>query len=134
MSIETAKLVTATSPENPIEHDLELLEGQLVFADGRDAIAQKCKERLMFFKGEWYQDQNEGFPYWTHVLIKNPSLSTIRSLVTKTLESIRGVQRVISVDASLDKATRSLSIEFSVMSDSNDKIESQKMVLEVPRG
>jgi hypothetical protein len=130
--IDTIKLTTTITPENPVLHDLELDEGQLVFVSGKEAIAQKCEERLKFFKGEWYQDQNEGLPYFSHILIKNPSLPAIKSIITKALNQIRGVQHVDEVEVTMDKASRELSIFYRVTTNANDTIESRTMLIGVP--
>lgn len=129
--IDTIMLTTSISGDNPVLHDLELTEGQLTFVSGKTAIAQKCVERLKFFKGEWYQNQKEGIPYFDSIFVKNPSLPGIRKIIVDTLTSVRGVQSVDNVTVELDKLTRILTVSWSVTTDGNETIETPPMVLEI---
>ena len=56
--------------DNPTEHDLYLEGGDLQTIDDSEATAQGIKTRLLFFKGESFEDQREGVPYYQELLRK----------------------------------------------------------------
>jgi hypothetical protein len=42
-----------------------------------DAVAQIIKSRMLFFKGEWWEDVSQGLPMWQSILGKMGSSKTI---------------------------------------------------------
>ncbi len=76
--------------------------------------AQKLRGRLQFFRGEWFLDQRIGFPWNQSVFsIKNPDLRSIRQLLRRTILSVPSVENVDRAEASLDAASRVLSLSFA---------------------
>jgi hypothetical protein len=69
--------------------DLDLSKPKGV--SGIEYAAQKIRQKLLMLKGEWFLDQNLGIPWVEEVLIKNPSLEFIRSVVRKTVLSVPGI-------------------------------------------
>jgi hypothetical protein len=116
-------LTTAIDAENPVLHDLKLVNGQLSFVipsldsveDYGIEIAQRIKTRLLHERGDWYQNQLEGVPWSSKVLGKAgiaAGLDSVRQLVYDVVLSTPGVQSVTDVVVELDKSTRDLSIDI----------------------
>jgi len=132
------KLVTAVDTENPIAHDLEVRNGQIVWAglDPYDAeaqgemIAQRCRCRLRWLAGEWYLDQRQGVP-WQHVLMaKGTTRARIARVIRSALEGVPGVRLVRRVDVTTDPATRSATVSFEVVGER--EVEVPAVVLDLP--
>jgi hypothetical protein len=115
-------LTTAIDAENPVLHDLKLVNGQLSFVipsldsveDYGIEIAQRIKTRLLHERGDWYQNLLEGVP-WDKVMGKAgiaAGLDSVRQLVYDVVLSTPGVQSVTDVVVELDKSTRDLSIDI----------------------
>jgi len=125
-TMESTHVMTA---DNPVISDLRLVAGHLSFFSGSNAISQKVKARLSFFKGEWFLDQNEGFPYWEDVLVNNPSMSKIYELFRRVISESPGVASLDSLDVSFDSVTRRLSVDFSLITDDGQIVDISPFVV-----
>lgn len=113
MSYATYKLDTASGD----------LVTPLTIIRGSDAIMQRIRIRFKWFLGEWFLDQRQGVPYFTEVLIKNPDPILISTIFRQVLKTTPGVKRVLSFSASLDRATRVLTVVWSALLDDNTTIK-----------
>lgn len=97
---------------NPLTWDI-LLPVQIL--RGADAVVQKIRQRFRFFKGEWFLDQRLGIPFLTAIFIKAPSQILINTIFQQVLTGTPGVASVTSFDASLDRVTRTLTVNFTAV-------------------
>lgn len=100
----------------PIKNDLTLDKYDLVLVDGADQLRQKLMIKLQFFYGEWYLDTTRGVKWYTDVLIKNPELSKIQSIIKAVITDTDGIVSLSSFDAQYDAAARSLTVKFTAQS------------------
>jgi hypothetical protein len=61
--------------------------------------------------GEWYADENEGLPYWTKILVKNPNLPAIREIIRARIAATPGISEVLSISLERDSG-RNYSLSF----------------------
>ena len=132
-NVSQLALVHTVDAENPVHHDLRLTNGHLTFLEGHEAIAQKVKIRLWFFRGEWYLDQREGIPYWSRVLVKNPDLQALEAMFRRAILSTPGVAIVERLTLELDRATREASLDFTARTDSGASITFGPFLVPYPR-
>lgn len=97
-----------------VEDELYVKDGDLVVVRGSAAIAQDLSMRLRFFQGEWFLNAEAGMPYFTQTLGKGPRLAAVRAVVRRELLATPGVDEVLQLDLTLDRAERQLSITFRV--------------------
>jgi len=95
--------------------DLDFSQGSRTFVSGKDYIAQKIRQRLGFFKGEWYKDVTLGVPWLQDVLIKSPSLEVVRSVVRNAILAVPGVTSVPQCYVNFDTPTRVATITFTAV-------------------
>jgi len=72
---------------DPITHDL-VIDNDIGYTDddiGIEYIIQKIKIELLTFFGEYFLDNEIGFPWFQKVLIKNPNLKEVNDLVKLTI-------------------------------------------------
>jgi len=106
------KLVTATSLENPDIGDLEMSGGQFVpCADNTDMMVQRIKCRLLWWQGEWYQDQRQGTP-WSAIMGKGISDAKVRQTLRQLIESVPGVATVPSIEVTHAGEAATLTVEI----------------------
>lgn len=95
---------------------LDLLTGDLEFPPrliyGAEAIAQRIRVRFKWFFEEWFLDQRQGIPYYRDILIKNPDPVLISFIFRRALLTTPGVVSVSKFNASLNKSTRHLTVNF----------------------
>lgn len=96
-------------------HDLEMVGGD---AQMVASLAQAIKIRLLFFKAEWFLDQEVGIPYFQDIFVKNPNLDQIEALFRQEIADTPGVVAVHDVDVELDRENRRLTITWSAEGDS----------------
>jgi len=75
-------------------------EGNLVFVNKLDEIVQHLRSRIIFIKKEWRYNINVGFPWWEFVFVNTPNLSTIESILKKTILKTHGVTKILYFEMS----------------------------------
>jgi len=93
------------------KHDMTLTGTDLSLVSDLDYILQKLSIRLLFFYGEWYLDTTAGIRFYDHVLVKNPDITLIDSLIKGVILGTDGVLEIVSYQSVYDNAARSLMIE-----------------------
>lgn len=125
-------LVHELDAENPNPHDLRLTNGHLTFLEGHEAIAQKVKIRLWFFRAEWYLDQREGIPYFTKVLTKNPDIPALEAMFRRVVSGTPGIALVERLSLALDRTTRAATLDLSARTDEGAPIELDAFLVQFP--
>lgn len=78
-------------------------------------VAQRLRENISFFLGEWFLDTRQGLPYFQRILGQKYDASLIDQIFRKAAEKTAGVSRVNSFVSSFNRQTRTLSVPtFSV--------------------
>lgn len=98
----------------------ELVIGDdIVMTSGIDSIAQDVRERLGYDQGEWFIDpaDPDAIPIFNGVLVAHPNLASIRGIYEKAILGTPGVKEIVSLDLSLDRRARRLSIAFVASTD-----------------
>lgn len=117
-------LTTVVNALNPVEWDLTLdATGNLVFVTGADAVAQRVRSRLQFFRGEWFLDTRQGVPYFEDILVKNPRRELVVSLLREAILETPGVASITTFSLSIDNATRSASVTFKALTTDGDTVD-----------
>lgn len=113
MELATTSVV---SDVNPDIGDLALSdEGtEIAYTSLVEEVAQRLRVRLSSFKGDWFLNLNSGIPFYERVFVKGVDEGLIRSIFYQAILGTAGVSNLISLTYSHDKATRVLSIAFSV--------------------
>jgi len=107
------KLTETTDADNPDAGDLYLTRGQLSLSGtGRDAVVQTIRQRLNTGRGEWFLDLRVGLPYFTDILVKAPDLVRVKALFRQAILDTPGVESIETLDLSLDRAARALTVTF----------------------
>lgn len=100
--------------------------------DSADRVAQQIKINLLSFLGEWFLDNTYGVPYLEDILIKNPRMTTVETIMRNHINSVPNVTSVDALSLDWDRRGRTLRVDFSASTDMGPITESFK--LEIPRG
>jgi len=85
-------------------------------------ISQKIRHTISIFQGEWFMDQSIGIPYIPgENTEKNMHRRMIETAIQVRIGEIDGVVRFLSFSSRLDKATRKLTIDFTVQIDTGER-------------
>ena len=96
---------------NAKTHDL-IIDGDVIFIDNAERVAQQIKIQLLTFLGEWFLDITHGVPYLEYVLIKNPNFTLIRELFREQILKVDGVSSLVDICFSFYNTFSEISILF----------------------
>lgn len=102
------ELVTVVDEQNPVLGDLRIVGTRLakISAFG-DAVRQAVQVCVRWWRGEWFLDVRRGVPYIEAILRKGVTEASVRAVLKREIEAVEGVARVLELDVSIDRATRS---------------------------
>ena len=118
----TTDAEAASDPANPVAHDLYLSGNAPTSVTGVAAIAQSIKQRLLFFRGEWFLDERLGVPWYTLILGKGHSDESIAALLRKVIATTAGVREVTKFVLNRNAAARSIAPSFDVATNNGDRL------------
>lgn len=102
--------------------DLAMAYGDLVISSGTDAVLQAIRQRLNFFKGEWFADESIGMPWFQSILVKGADLTAIRELFRKEILATPGVASVTTITIDYVGTTRTMTLDFVAVADSGAQL------------
>jgi hypothetical protein len=91
--------------------------GQMLGVQGAERIAQHVRTRIETRRGDWYLDTTVGVPYLEEIFVKDPDLTVIRASLVGEITDVPGVQRIVSLDLTFEAGTRTLIVDFEVLTD-----------------
>lgn len=113
-------------------NDLVIENGDMVLVDHEQAIGQAIRDRLSTFRGEWFLDTQFGPDYRDEILVKNPPLELVTSIlkdeILKSVESggESGVFTDFNVEYSSD---RELTISYEIIIGATDVVLSDTITV-----
>lgn len=97
-----------------ISHDLYIDADDLQLLDNMDQVEQSLKIRLLFFRNEWFLDTTSGLPYYTDILVKNPNIPNIDSIIKATIVDTPEVEELLEFRSEFNRSTRTYTVVFKV--------------------
>lgn len=102
---------------NIASNDLVIKNNDLILIDNAERVAQQVLITLRFWLGEWFLDTREGVPYLEYILVKNPNMSHIKQILTEKINSVDGVNSIVSLEFDFRRITRELYVDFEINTD-----------------
>lgn len=97
------------------DYDMALVNGELSFVLGAEAVAQHVTMRLRTWLGEAdAYDTTAGVPYLQIIFTKAPNMNAVRFIFERQILETPGVQAIVRLDLELNSATRVLSISGTI--------------------
>lgn len=78
-----------------------------------DSIKQAVTIRLKWFEGEWKLGPKLGIPYYSDILVKNPSRLIIEGEIRKAILEVEEVKEVTKIEINVDNHKRELYVTWS---------------------
>jgi hypothetical protein len=95
--------------------------------DGADKVAQQIKINLLSFLGEWFLDTTYGVPYLEEILIKNPHMPSVETILRSHISSVPNVIRITSFGLGWNRQSRTLAVQYACDTDLGPIQESVKL-------
>ncbi len=99
--------------------DFALVDDGLALVDGVEELRQSVIIALQLFLGEYAFDEDEGIDYLGQILVKDPDLTAIRSIIQAKIYSVPGVEDITDYTQTLG-ADRLLSIDVTILGDDGE--------------
>lgn len=109
---------------DPTTKDICLKNFNLRFTSGNvEWLSQRIENEFKFFYGEWFADQTRGLEHFQKVLKKKVDINEVYSYYLNVLKNIVGVKSVENFEMDYVGNTRTLLINFAVISEDDETIE-----------
>lgn len=103
---------------DPLTHDLSFVNGELVLVQTvHEEVAIVLDAKFKHFKGGWFLDVRQGFPWFEVVYVKNPDVQIIKGVFRQTILDTPGVTDVPQLDLAFDRGARLLTGTIRVLCD-----------------
>ena len=99
---------------NPDTGDLLIRDNDLQIVIGEDQLEQNVKIRLRFFSEEWFLNINNGLPFYSDILVKNPNIPNIDSIIKAEILDTNGVEEILEFISTYDNTERRYTINFTI--------------------
>ena len=94
-----------------VDYDMQILNGDVSFVLGAEAIAQDITMRLRTFLGESVYDRSAGVPYLTIIFRRGADIATIENVLKEIVLATPGILTIIELTiASIDYQNRVLTV------------------------
>ena len=91
--------------------------GKNDYLEGREAVGQAVKSRLLLLYGEWWEDQEDGLPLFERILASSGSdanKQAVDIIFARRIGDTTGVLNVSWYDSSFDRNKRAYSFSCRV--------------------
>jgi hypothetical protein len=100
---------------DPITHDFDVSGFDLrTTSDDEEALIQRLKIKLLFFKGEWFLNTNFGVPYFQEIFVSMNAKDDADTVFKLAITEMQGVDALLKYASTFDPYTREFAIDFSV--------------------
>ena len=95
-------------PHNDVHLDTA---GNLVFVTDAEAIGQHVRQRMMFWRGEWFLNVSAGID-WTRYVLGRPfgELAIAEAVIKREILATPGVREILEFEVEVDRKTRGLKL------------------------
>ena len=98
---------------NPTTRDLDVTGGDLSLTEGKDAIAQALRIRLLTFRGEWFLDRRIGVPYREQIFSNRLKRTLVDTIFREAILQSPGIATIGTFQSVYDKTMRTYSLTFN---------------------
>lgn len=104
------------------DNDLVIVNGDLAFVTGADAVAQGIRIAIQMFNGEWFANLDVGIRY-----LENDHVTASQALLAEKFNAVKaraefrreilavdGVAEITSLDVTFDRTSRTLKVVWAV--------------------
>jgi len=107
----------STSPAYPNTgaHDIHFENNNLVVVTDREAVAQRVRQHLEMYQGEWFLNTDAGVPWFQFIYVEPFDQSTAESLLKAAIIDVPGVAEITEFMVSVDQAGRSFALQSVVV-------------------
>lgn len=106
--------------------DLDIVTnpGRLTLLDDKaQCAAQKTRNRLLFFLGEWFLDTRLGVPWFQSILVKAPDLPIVEKILREVITSVPSITGIVQFLITYVPRARSVAFAFEAQTETGQTIQ-----------
>lgn len=122
----TTYTALSTEPAYPNEgsHDIHFDNGNLVVVTDREAIAQRVRQHIEMYEGEWFLDTSAGVPWFQFIYVEPFDQSTAESILKAAIADVPGVAEITEFMVDIDTMQRSLTLKrVSIRTEFDEEVQ-----------
>ena len=100
-----------------LSRGLPIKDGNLVVANGQEAISLLVQFHLQFQRGEWFLNQNEGVPYYERVLGQPLPPALVANEIAAQVREVEGVLTIENIAATLMADRISVRVSMDIITE-----------------
>lgn len=77
-------------------------------------LGQRLKIKLLWFKNEWFLDQNYGIPYFEEIFVKGVTKETIDDIFRVAVVQESGVDTLLAYSSEFNRTTREFIVNIKI--------------------
>lgn len=104
-------------------HDLVINNFNFELTEDTDeSVAQRWKIRLLFFKGEWFLNENFGIPYYQDILKKQSDLTIPDVIFRQHTLQTPGIEELLEYSSTFDGTLRKFDVNVKARSQTGSEL------------
>ena len=104
--------------------DITTNPGRVTLLDDKaQCAAQKIRNRLLFFLGEWFLDTRLGVPWFQSILVKNPDIPIVTQIIRQVILSVPSITAIVSLLVNYVPKARSVAFTFEAQCETGQTIQ-----------
>lgn len=106
-------------------HDIQFdAGGSLKTVTDGEAVAQRVRQHIEFYQGEWFLDTEVGVPWFQFIFVEPFDQSTAETFLKAEILDVEGVAEITEFVVSVDKRARSFNLtRVTIRTDFNDEVK-----------
>lgn len=107
---------------DPVYNDFAFTSGRMTYVTGAAEVAQKLNARFGFTKGSWFLDTQQGTPWFQALLVANPNVPALTSIIRSIILGVQGVASITTLTVNFDRLNRLITWNAVIVDDANTVI------------
>jgi hypothetical protein len=108
--------------------DIRISNGDKVLVEDGPATAQRIKQKLSLWRGEWFLDARAGFPWLQDVLGQRVRPEVLQSLLRDVITRDPGIRTLEELNLDFENEARRIEISFRARATDGEIIESEVII------
>jgi len=118
-------MARTSAAQVPDVYDIHFnVAGVLVLVEDSEAVAQRVRQHIEAYRGEWFLDRTDGVEWLTRIFVQPFSQDVAEALLKTAILDVPGVAEIIEFDMQVDPLKRSLKVlRIAVRTDFDEEVQ-----------
>jgi len=110
-------------PNLSTDHDIFFVDGVLQTCEDGEAVAQRVRQHIEFYQGEWFLNTDDGVPWFQLIYVEPFNRALAETILKTVILDVPGVSEILEFDTHIDSKNRGFILnKVTILTDFNDKV------------